>query len=191
MEQQKESIESIVRRAPKDATHYTYPDTYKNEVFWNIEENVIKSVWIPLSCWTAVPEYFWKEDCGYWRSDYSGNDDQPYVGWANLIELPKHTDRWEPEVGEIVWFKRNDSIDYAYDSPEKMEVVAIVGDKAWLKNALRDLVTDLDNISPLKKEKSLREELIDIMSCGGRWDYVNVDQAADRLIEAGIKLKEE
>lgn len=190
MEQPKESMESIIKRAPKGATHYTYPDTYKNEVFWNIEENVIKSVWVPLSCFSD-PASCWYEDSGYWRTDYSGNDDQPYVEWDNPIELPKHTDRWKPEVGEIILFKRNDSIDYAYDSPEKMEVVAIVGDKVWLKNALRDLVTNLDNISPLEKEKSLREKLMEIMSCGGRWNFVDVDQAADRLIEAGVKLEEE
>lgn len=190
MEQPKESMGSIVKRAPKGATHYTYPDTYKNEIFWNIEENVVKSVWIPLYCWMP-PVYFWREDCGYWRSDYSDNEDQPYVEWDNLVELPKHTGRWEPEVGDVVLFKRNDSIDYAYDSPEKMEVVAIVGDKVWLKNALRDLVTDLDNISPLEKEKSLREKLMEIMSCGGRWNFVGVEGAADRLIRAGVKLEEE
>lgn len=190
MEQQKESLESIVKRAPKEATHYAYPEGFSNEVFWKIEGDVVKSAWVPLSCFSDTDSYWYYEDCGYWRTDYS-DDEHPCVWWFNLVELPKHTDKWEPEVGEIVMFKRTDSIDFAYDSPERMEVVAVVGDKVWLRNALRDLVTDLDNISPLEKEKSLREELIDIMSCGGRWDYINVDQAADRLIEAGIKLKEE
>ena len=188
MKQQKESMESVVKRAPKEATHYTYPDISKNEVFWSIDGNVVKSVWIPLSC-LSDPGNLWHYDCGYWRADYSDNDEQPYMERDSLVELFKHTDRWEPAVGEIVQFKRTDSIDYAYDSPEKMEVVAIVGDKVWLRNALRDLVTDLDNTSPLEKEKSLREELIDIMSCCGRWDYIDVNQAADRLIEAGVKLE--
>lgn len=190
MEQQKESIESIVKRAPKEATHYTYPDIYKNEVFWSIEGNVVKSVWIPLSCWSD-PGNLWHYDCGYWRADYSGNDKQPYMERDNLVELSKQAASWEPEVGEIVLFKRTDSIDYAYDSPEKMEVVAIVGNKVWLKNALRDLVTNLDNISPLEKEKSLREELVKILSYNGQQQYVDAYLAADRLIEAGIKLKEE
>lgn len=190
MEQQKESIESVINRAPKGATHYSYPEYFSNEVYCKIEEGVVESVWIPLSCFTADSK-FWHKDCGYWRADYSGGGDQPYLEWDSLVELPKQADKWVPTVGEIVLFKRNDSIDYAYDTPERMEVVTIVGDKVWLKNALRDMITNLDNISPLEKEKSLREELIDIMSCGGRWDYVNVDQVADRLIEAGIKLKEE
>lgn len=188
MEQHKESMGSIVKRAPKGATHYTYPDIYENEVFWNIEENVIKSVWIPLSCFSD-PASCWYEDSGYWRTDYSDNEDQPYVEWDNLVELPKHIGKWEPELGDVVLFKRNDSIDYAYDSPERMEVVAIVGDKVWLKNALRDLVTNLDNISPLEKEKSLREELVEIMSLGGQQNYVDVYRAADRLIRAGVELE--
>jgi len=191
VEQQKESIESIVKRAPKGATHYMYPEEHGVKgVFFKIDEDmIVESAWVVASLGSIAG---FEEDCGYCRFDYEEGDMQPYVRWESLVELGNNThSNWMPDIGEIVLFKRTDSIDYAYDSPEKMEVVAIVGDKVWLKNALRDLVTDLDNISPLKKEKSLREELIDIMSCGGRWDYVNVDQAADRLISAGIKLKEE
>lgn len=188
MEHQKESIESIVKRAPKGATHYMYPEEYGVKgVFFKIDEDmIVESAWVQSIGTIAGFE----EDCGYYRFDYEEGGMQPYVRWESLVELDNNThSKWMPDIGEIVLFKRNDSIDYAYDTPERMEVVAIVGDKVWLKNALRDLVTDLDNISPLEKEKSLREELIDIMSCGGRWDYVNVDQAADRLIEAGIKLE--
>lgn len=192
MEQQKESIESIVRRAPKGATHYMYPEGYgSNGVFFKIDDDmIVESAWV--SSLESIAGF--EEDCGYYRFDYDyeKGDMQPYVRWESLVELGSNThSKWMPDIGEIVLFKRTDSIDYAYDSPEKMEVVAIVGDKVWLKNALRDLVTDLDNISPLEKEKSLREELIDIMSCGGRWNFVGVEGAADRLIEAGIKLKEE
>lgn len=188
MEQQRESIESIVERAPKEATHYTYPKDFSNEVYWKIEKDVVESAWIPLSC-SSDPGSLWYRDCYYWRTGYSGNDEQPYMERDNLVELPKHADRWVPNTGEIVLFKRNDSIDYAYDSPERMEVVTVVGDKVWLKNAFRDLVTNLDNISPLEKEKSLREELMEIMSLGGQQNYVDVYRAADRLIRAGVKLE--
>ena len=189
MKQQKESIESVAKRAPKGATHYSYPEYFSNEVYWKMEDSIVESVWIPLLCWDDPENEFWYKDCGYWRTDYSDEDEQPYVEWGNLVELPKHTDSWHPAVGEIVMFKRNDSIDYAYDDPVKMEVVAVVGDKVWLKNAVRDLVTDLGSISPVKKQKSLREELVEILSCGGRENYPDADHAVDRLIRAGVKLE--
>ena len=189
MKQQKESIESIVGRAPKEATHYDYPKGNSNDVFWKIEGGIVRSAWVPLSC-SGGQVIGWYWDCGYWRTDYSDNDVNPYEWWHNIVELPKHADKWEPEVGEIVLFKRTDSIDYAYDAPERMEVVAIVGNKVWLKNSLRDLVTNLDNISPLKKEKSLQEKLAEIMSPSGQQSPVDVYHAADRLIEAGVKLEE-
>src|SRR5690554_4674408 len=188
VEQQKESIESIVRRAPKGATHYMYPDEYFDEVFFKIDKDmIVESAWVVASLGSIAG---FEEDCGYCRFDYEEGDMQPYVRWESLVELGSNThSKWVPDTGEVVLFKRTDSIDYAYDALERMEVVTVVGDKVWLRNALRDLVTNLDNIYPLEKEKSLREELIDIMSCGGRWNFVNVDQAADRLIAAGIKLE--
>ena len=186
MEQQKEALESIVKRAPKEATHYAYPEGFSNEVFWEIEGDDVKSAWVPLSCWSD-PISCWYQDSGYWRTDYS-DDEQPCVWWFNLVELPKHTDKWEPEVGEIVLFKRTDSIDFAYDSPERMEVVTIVGDKVWLKNALRDLVTDLGNISPLKKVKTLEDRLNEVINPEG-WSSQSVSTTVRRLVEAGVKLE--
>jgi len=188
VEQQKESIESIVKRAPKGATHYAYPvEQGLNEVFFKITKDmIVETAWVS----SLEPIWGFVKDCGYYRADYDEGDKQPYVNWESLVDLGSNThSKWVPNTGEVVLFKRNDSIDYAYDTPERMEVVTVVGDKVWLRNALRDLVTNLDNISPLEKEKSLREKLVEIMSCGGRWDYMNVDQAADRLIAAGIKLE--
>ena len=189
MEQQKESIESIVKRAPKGATHYAYPvEQGLNEVFFKITKDmIVETAWVS----SLEPIWGFVKDCEYYRADYEEGDMQPYVNWESLVELGNNThSKWIPDTGEIVLFKRNDSIDYAYDTPERMEVVAIVGDKVWLRNALRDLVTNLDNISPLKKEKSLREELVKILSYGGQQQYVDAYLAADRLIRAGIKLED-
>lgn len=189
MKQQKESIESIVKRAPKGATHYAYPvEQGLNEVFFKIDKDmIVETAWVS----SLEPIWGFVKDCGYYRADYEEGDMQPYVNWESLVELGSNThNKWIPDTGEIVLFKRTDSIDYAYDSPEKMEVVAIVGDKVWLKNALRDLVTNLDNISPLEKEKSLREKLVEIMSSSDEKKCVDVYCAADRLIRAGIRLED-
>jgi len=192
VEQQKESIESIVKRAPKGATHYMYPVDHDGwGVFFKIDEDmIVESAWV--SSLESIVGF--EEDCGYYRFDYDyeKGDMQPYVRWESLVELGSNThSKWVPDTGEVVLFKRTDSIDYAYDSPERMEVVTIVGDKVWLRNALRDLVTNLDNISPLEKEKSLREKLVEIMSSSDQQKCVDVYCAADRLIAAGIKLEEE
>lgn len=104
-----------------------------------------------------------------------------------MVQCDAHSE-WIPNTGEIVLHKRTDSLDFAYDSPERMEVVAMVGNKVWLKNEVRDLVTNLDNITPLKKEKTLRERLVEIMS-SDQQNNVDVYQAADRLIEAGVKVE--
>lgn len=180
------TITDIWEGAPKEATHYSQGNYYTSFVYWLIEDGIVKKAWVEYDIELCTGE--WYEDQGYSCVDYTP-DAQPIYDKDKLITRP--TQKWTPDTGEIVLFKRTDSIDYAYDSPEKMEVVAIVGDKVWLKNALRDLVTNLDNISPLEKEKSLREELVKILSYNGQQQYVDAYLAADRLIEAGIKLKEE
>lgn len=180
------TIIDVWAEAPKEATHYSPGTYYTNFVYWEIEDGVVKKAWIEYDEQMCRGE--WYEDQGYSCADYTP-DDQPIYFIDDLITRPPQ--KWIPGTGEIVLFKRTDSIDYAYDSPEKMEVVAIVGDKVWLRNALRDLVTNLDNISPLKKEKSLREKLVEIMSSSDQQNCVDVYCAADRLIKAGIKLKEE
>ena len=172
--------------APKEATHCSPETLHTNLVYWLIEDDIVKKAWVEYA--KDLDGSDWYEDQGYWCMDYTPNF-QPFRGKEELITRP--TERWIPDTGEIVLFKRTDSIDYAYDSPERMEVVAIVGDKVWLKNALRDLVANLDDISPLEKEKSLREKLVEIMSSSDRQNDVNVYCAADRLIEAGVKLEEE
>ena len=187
MEQQKESLESIVKRAPKEATHYAYPvEDGLNEVFFKIDEDmIVESAWVPSS----EPVWGFYKDCGYYRADYWEGDMQPFVNWESLIELGSNThSKWMPNTGEIVLFKRTDSIDFAYDSPERMEVVTVVGDKVWLKNALRDLVTDLGNIAPLKKVKTLEDRLNEVINPEG-WSSQSVSTTVRRLVEAGIKLE--
>ena len=185
MEHQKESMESIVKRAPEGATHYQYPDEDGfDEAFLKVEEGVIVELaWVPQHIGsTPLSTDLWEDFRYYEEGD---------VNLDRVIKLCNNThSKWMPDTGETVLFKRTDSIDYAYDSTERMEVVAIVGDKVWLKNEVRDLVANLGDISPLKKEKSLREKLVEIISCSGQQTYVDASHAADRLIEAGIKLEE-
>ena len=191
MEQRKESIESIIKRAPKGATHYMYPEEHGVKgVFFKIDEDmIVESAWVVESLGSIVG---FEEDCGYCRFDYEEGDMQPYVRWESLVELTKKDGKtggkWIPEVGELVWFKRRDSIDFAYDVPLLVKVVAVVNDLLWVDGERGHMIANLRDIYPVEKKKSLREELIDIMSCGGRWNFVDVDHAADRLIEAGIKL---
>ena len=171
--------------APKEATHCSPETLHTNLIYWLIEDGIVKKAWVEYA--KDLDGRDWYEDQGYWCVDYTPNF-QPFGDKDGLIARPPQ--KWIPDTGGIVLFKRTDSIDYAYDTPERMEVVAIVGNMVWLKNEVRDLVTSLDNISPLKKEKSLREKLVEIMSSSDQQNDVDMYQAADRLIEAGVKLEE-
>lgn len=171
--------------APKEATHCSPATPCTQLVYWLVEDGVVKKVWVEYR--EYLDGEVWHEDQGYSCTNYTP-DVQPFFDKDELI--PRPTEEWIPRVGDTVLYKRTDSLDYAWDAPEKMEVVAMVGHKVWLKNALRDLVANLDDISPLKKEKSLREKLVEIMSSSDQQNDVDMYQAADRLIEAGVKLEE-
>lgn len=87
MEQQKESMESIVKRAPEGATHYRYPDEDGfNGAFLKIEGGVIVELaWVPSYIGsTPLSADLW-EDFGY----YVGSD----VNLDRVIELDSSTHR--------------------------------------------------------------------------------------------------
>src|SRR5690554_4533584 len=113
-------MESIVKRAPRGATHYMYPDEHGHrEVFLKIDDGmVVESAWI-------------SSRSGCHRVDYGKGSIQPVMNWERLVELDRRSysqshkngsmqpyanlegfvemTRWIPNTGDIVLFKRNDS----------------------------------------------------------------------------------
>lgn len=178
-------ITDIWAGAPKEATHYSPEYLHTNAVYWLIEGGIVKSVWI------AHDEYLnergWYEDQGYSCTDYTP-DYQPYCDKDELIARP--TKKWIPRVGDTVLYKRTDSLDYAWDDPEEVHVVAVHGSSAWISGKSWGVVVDIGHLHPAPTVKTLESRLNEVINPEGL-SFLPVSTTIRRLVDAGVKLEGE
>lgn len=170
--------------APKEATHYSPETSYTNRVYWLIEGGIVKKAWI------AHDEYLnekgWYEDQGYSCTDYTP-DDQPYCDRGELIARP--TKKWIPRVGDAVLYKRTGSLDFAWDTPVEVLVVAVQGSSVWIRGERWDIVVDMENLQPKPAVKTLESRLNEVINPEG-WAVQPVSTTIRRLIEAEVVFKD-
>lgn len=177
-------ITDIWAEAPKEATHCSPPTTYTNLVYWLIEGGVVKSAWVEYD--EHLGGYEWYEDQGYSRVDYTP-DDQPIYDKDEPIARP--TQKWIPRVGDTVLYKRINSLDFAWDTPVEVHVVAVHGSSVWISGGSWDIVVDVGELQPKPKVKTLEIRLHEAINPEGL-SFLSVSTAVRRLMEAGVVFKD-
>ena len=145
----------------------------------------MKKVWVEYDIELCNGE--WYEDQGYSCADYTP-DEQPIYFVDDMITRP--TKRWIPRVGDTVLYKRTDSLDSAWDTPVEVGVVAVYGSSVWIRNELRYIVVDMDDLQPKPAVKTLEDRLNEVINPEG-WSSQSVSTTVRRLMDAGVKLEEE
>lgn len=177
-------ITDIWAGAPKEATHCSPATSYTNLVYWLIEDGVVKKVWVEYT--EDLDGGGWYEDQGYSCVDYT-NDLQPYYNKDEIITRP--TQEWIPRVGDTVLYKRRSSLDFAWDAPEEVHVVAVYGSLAWINSDRWDLVVDIEHLQSKPTEKILESRLKEVIDPEG-WSVQSVSTTVRRLMEAGVVFKD-
>lgn len=170
--------------APKEATHYSKGTFYTSFAYWQIEDGIVKRVWV--ECDKQLCGCEWYEDQGYICTDYTP-DDQPYCDKDELIARP--TKKWIPRVGDAVLYKRTGSLDFAWDTPVEVLVVAVQGSSVWISNESWDIVVDMGDLQPKPTVKTLEERLHEVINLEG-WPSQSVATTIRRLVEAGVVFKD-
>lgn len=178
------TIIDIWEVAPKEATHYSPENYCTNFVYWQIEGGVVERVWIAHD--EQLCEGYWYEDQGYSCTDYTP-DDQPIYDKDELIARP--TKKWIPRVGDAVLYKRTGSLDFAWDTPVEVLVVAVQGSSVWISSEHWDIVVDMGDLQPKPKVKTLEERLHEVINLEG-WPSQSVTTTVRRLIDAGVVFKD-
>lgn len=177
-------ITDIWAEAPKEATHCSPATSYTNLVYWLIEGGIVERVWVEYDEQLCSGE--WYEDQGYSCVDYT-SDEQPIYYKDELITRPARM--WIPRVGDTVLYKRTDSLDSAWDTPEEVLVRAVHGTLVWVSSERWEIVVDMEHLQPKPAVKTLESRLNEVINPEG-WSSQSVSTTIQRLIEAGIKLEE-
>lgn len=176
-------ITDIWAGAPKEATHYSPPTSYTNLVYWLIEDGIVERVWVEYEVELCTGE--WYEDQGYSCVDYTP-DEQPNYFIDELISRPSQ--KWIPRVGDTVLYKRTGSLDFAWDTPVEVHVVAVQGSSVWISNERWDIVADIGDLQPKPTVKTLEERLNEVINPEGL-SILPVSTTVRRLMEAGVVFK--
>lgn len=179
-------IIDVWEAAPKEATHYSPGNYYTNFVYWLIEDGIVKKAWVESTEDIWLPLYGWYEDQGYSCADYTP-DDQPIYDKDELIARP--TKKWIPRVGDTVLYKRINSLDYAWDVPEEVYVVAVHGSSVWISSERGHIVVDMGDLQPKPTVKTLEERLTEVINPGGL-SFLPVSTTIRRLMDAGVVFKD-
>ena len=170
--------------APREATHCTPETSYTNRVYWLIEDGVVKKAWIEYDEELCGDE--WYEDQGFNCVDYTP-DDQPHYNEDEFITRPARM--WTPRVGDAVLYKRTSSLDYAWDTPVEVLVVAVQGSSVWISNESWDIVVDMGDLQPKPTEKTLESRLNEVINPEDL-SFLPVSTAIHRLVDAGVVFKD-
>lgn len=176
--------ENVWEEAPKEATHCTPETTYTNRVYWLFEDGVVKKAWIEYD--EELNTEDWYEDQGCSCVDYAP-DEQPIYYEDEFIARPPQI--WVPRVGDTVRYKRTDSLDFAWDTPEEVYVVAVHGDSAWVIGECGDMLVDIEHLQPKPAVETLESRLNRVINPEG-WSAQHVSTTIRRLIEAGVVFKD-
>lgn len=176
-------LNDVWAEAPKEATHCTPETSYTNRVYWLFEDGVVKKVWVE---YTEDLDGGWHEDQGYSCVDYK-TDEQPDYSEDELVARP--VEMWIPRVGDTVLYKDRSSLDFAWDAPEEVYVVAVYGASAWINSSRWDMVVDIEHLQPAQTEKTLESRLNEVINPEG-WSSQSVSTTVRRLIEAGVEFKD-
>lgn len=182
---EEKEMEDVWAEAPKEATHCSPETSYTNRVYWLFEGGIVKKAWVEYDEQLCRGE--WYEDQGYSCVDYTP-DEQPHCDRDELITRPPQ--KWIPRVGDTVLYKRTDSLDYGWDTPVEVGVVAVYGSSVWIRSELRDMVVDMGDLQPKPTVKTLESRLDEVINPEG-WSSQSVSTTIRRLIDAGVKLEEE
>lgn len=177
-------VTDIWAGAPKEATHCSPATSYTNLVYWLIEDGIVERVWVEYDEQLCSGE--WYEDQGYSCVDYT-SDEQPIYYKDELIARPARM--WIPRAGDTVLYKRTDSLDYAWDAPVEVSVLAVHGHLAWIKGECWDIVVDMEHLQPKPTEKTLESRLNEVINPEDL-SFLPVSTAIHRLVEAGVVFKD-
>lgn len=177
-------ITDIWEVAPKEATHYSPATYYTSSAYWQIEDGIVKRVWVEYVEYLSRGD--WHEDQWYSCTDYTP-DYQPYCDKDELITRPSQ--KWIPRVGDTVLYKRTDSLDYAWDDPEEVHVVAVHGSSVWINSDRLNTVVGIGDLQPKPTVKTLESRLNEVINPEG-WSSQSVPTTIRRLVDAGVVFKD-
>lgn len=177
-------ITDIWAEAPKEATHCSPATSYTNLVYWLFEDGIIKKAWIEYDEELCAGD--WYEDQGYSCTEYTP-DDQPFYSTCEFIARP--IKKWIPRVGDAVLYKRSDSLDYAWDTPKEVYVVAVYGSSVWISSGSWDKVVDIGDLQPKPTKKTLESRLNEVINPEDL-SFLPVSTVVRRLVDAGVVFKD-
>lgn len=180
--------DDIWTKAPEEATHYTPAGVGTNWVYWRIDGGFVTSVWVAsdrdLDC------VDWYPDQGFSRTDYS-KEVQPDTRGTPMIVRPTST-VWTPSIGDRVMYKNTDSLDYAWDKPEEMEVISIHDGMYGLLGGCGYVWSQLHNISPPTMKKTeyevFEKDMLDILLDGWQTSSSRAKALCEVLYEKGLRF---
>lgn len=180
--------DDIWTKAPKEATHYTPAGVDTNWVYWRIDGGFVTSVWVESDRNLDGEE--WYHDRGFSRTDYS-KEMQPNTGAAPMIVRPTSA-MWTPSIGDRVMYKNTDSLDYAWDKPEEMEVVSVHGKMYGLLGGCGYIWSARRHLTPIPKKPSPYEEfeeaVLDILLDGWQTSPSRAKALCEVLYEKGLRF---
>lgn len=180
----------IWTKAPKEATHYSEETFDLLPAYYLIEGNEVVSMWIEMEEGEAL-RGGWELDQGYRRMDYNKGF-TPDLEYANLIERVWAKSEWTPSVGDRVMYKNTDSLDYAWDKPEEMEVVSVHGEMYGLLGGCGYIWSALRHLTPIPKTPSpyeeFEEDMLDILLDGWQTSTSRAKALCEVLYEKGLRF---
>lgn len=177
-------------KAPKEATHYSEETVDLLPAYYRVEEGEAVSMWLKVEDGeTFNGEY--KLDQGYQRIDYNSSY-RPDLDYLNLIERVWAKSEWTPSIGDRVMYRNKDSIDYAWDKPEEMEVISVHGEMYGLLGGCGYVWSQLHNISPPSMKKTeyevFEEDMLDILLDGWQTSPSRAKALCEVLYERGLRF---
>lgn len=101
-------------------------------------------------------------------------------------------EKWIPQVGDRVMYKNTDSLDYAWDKPEEMEVISVHGKKYGLLGGCGYIWSARRHLTPIPKKLSpyeeFEEDMLDILLDGWQTSPSRAKALCEVLYEKGLRF---
>lgn len=101
-------------------------------------------------------------------------------------------EKWIPQVGDRVMYKNTDSLDYAWDKPEEMEVISIHEGMYGLLGGCGYIWSALRHLTPIPKAptpyEEFEEDMLDILLDGWQTSPSRAKALCEVLYEKGLRF---